>query len=114
MTKGNLPEHFRYINPILEVLQESGGSVKTSEVIDLVIEKLNISDEELQVTVKSGQPEVVNHIHWARLMLAKTDHLNSSRRGIWNLTEKGLSATLSEGDMMSIWQLIMLRGSPRS
>ena len=100
MTKENLPQHFRYLNPILEVLQAIGGSGKISEVIDLVIEKLNISDEELQVTVKNGQPEVIN--------------LDSSRRGIWNLTEKGLSATLSESDMVSIWQLIMLRGSPKS
>ena len=114
MTKGNPPQHFRYINPILEVLREIGGSGKSSEVIDLVTEKLNISEEELQETVKSGQSRVINQIHWARLMLAKTDHLHSSRRGVWNLTEKGLSATLSEGDMMSIWQLIMLRGSRRS
>ena len=114
MTKGNPPQHFRYLNPILEVLKEIGGSGKSSEIIDLVTEKLNISEEELQETLKSGQSKVINQIHWARLMLAKTDHLDSSRRGVWNLTEKGLSATLSEGDMISIWQLIMLRESPRS
>jgi len=98
----------------LEVLQESGGSGKTSAVIDLVIEKLNISDAELQITVKSGQPRVLNQIHWARLMLAKTDYLVSSTRGFWSLTKKGLSATLSESDMLSIWQLMKLRESPRS
>ena len=114
MERGNLPQHFRYINPILEVLQESGGSGKTSEVIDLVIEKLNISDEELQITVKRGQSRVINQIHWAKLMLVKTDHLDSSRMGsVWNLTEKGLSAKLSKGEMMPIWELIMSRASPK-
>lgn len=70
MTKVNLPQHFRYLNPILEVLQAIGGSGKSSEVIDLVTEKLNISEEELQKTVQSGQSRVINQIHWARLMLA--------------------------------------------
>jgi len=113
MTKENVPQHFKYLNPILEVLQALGGSGKSSAVIDLIIEKLNISDKELQKTVESGQPEVINQIHWAKLMLAKTDHLDLSRMGVWNLTEKGSSATLSEGEMMPIWKLIMSRASPK-
>jgi restriction system protein len=112
--KGNLPEHFRYINPILEVLKEIGGSGKISEVIDLVVEKLNISDEELRITIESGQQKVINQIHWAKLMLVKTDHLDSSRMGVWNLTIKGMSAKLSKDEMMPIWELIMSRASPKS
>lgn len=105
MTKGNLPQHFRYLNPILEVLQDIGGSGKSSEVIDLVTEKLNISEEELQVTIKSGPSRVINQIHWARLVLAKTDYLDSSRRGMWVLTEKGLSTTLSEDDLHDLYAI---------
>ena len=114
MTKGNVLQHFRYINPILEVLQEIGGSGKSSEVIDHVIEKLNISDEELQKTVESGKPKVINQIHWAKLMLLKTDHLDSSRMGsVWNLTKKGMSAKLSKVEMMPIWELMMSRASSK-
>ena len=114
MTKGNLPQHFRYLNPILEALQEIGGSGKISEVIDLVIERLNIPDAELQVTVKSGQPKVINQIHWAKLMLVKTGHLDSLKMGVWNLTKKGMTAKLSKDEMMPIWELIMSRASPKS
>ena len=114
MTKGNLPEHFRYINPILEVLQEIGGSSKTSEVIDLVVEKLNISAEELQITIKSGQQKVINQIHWAKLMLVKTGNLDPSKMGVWNLTKRGLSAKLPKDEMMPIWELMMSRASPTS
>ncbi len=114
MIKGNVPQHFEYLNPILEVLQAIGGSGKASEVIDLVIEKLNIPDEKLQEKVGSGQQKVVNQIHWAKLMLVKTDHLDSSRMGRWSLTEKGLSAKLSKDEMMPIWELIMSRASPKS
>ena len=114
MTKGNLPEHFRYINPILEVLQEIGGTGKSSVVIDLVVEKLNISAEELQITIESGQQKVINQIHWAKLMLVKTGNLDPSRMGVWNLTEKGLSAKLSKDEMMPIWELMMSSASPKS
>lgn len=44
MTNQNLPQHFKYINPIVETLRELDGSGRSSEVTDLVIEKLNISD----------------------------------------------------------------------
>ena len=115
MAKGNVPQHFKYLNPILEVLQAIGGSGKSSEVIDLVIGKLNISDEELLKTVESGQQKVINQIHWAKLMLLKTDHLDSSRMGsVWNLTKKGMSAKLSKNEMMPIWELMMSRASSKT
>jgi restriction system protein len=67
----NLPQHFRYIIPIIEVLRELGGSGKSSEVLDMVIEKLNIADEELEDTLKSGGSRIKNQIHWARMVLVK-------------------------------------------
>ena len=36
-----VPQHFRFIIPIIEVLKELGGSGRAGEVTDLVIEKLN-------------------------------------------------------------------------
>ena len=35
-----VPQHFRFIIPIIEVLKELGGSGRAGEVTDLVIEKL--------------------------------------------------------------------------
>ena len=75
----NLPQHFRYIIPIIEALKEMGGSGKPSEVTDKIIEMLNISEEELQKTIKSGASKVINQIHWARLFLVKTAYLDSSK-----------------------------------
>jgi len=58
MAKQNLPQHFRYINPIIEVLKSLGGSGRSSEVSDLVIEKLNITDEELDDLLQSDNQEL--------------------------------------------------------
>lgn len=100
-----VPQHFRFIIPIVEVLKELGGSGSAGEVTDLVVERLNIPEEELNETIKSGASRIKNQIQWARLVLAKTDYLDSSQRGVWSLTEKGYKANLSELDLAHFYEL---------
>ena len=104
MDSQNLPQLFRYINPIIDVLRELGGSGRSSEVSDMVIEKLNISDGELEDTLQSGGSRIKNQIHWARMVLVKIGHIDSSQRGVWSLTEKGLSTDLSRENLMFIYK----------
>ena len=94
---GNLkvPQHFRYIIPIVKILKGMGGSGRSSEVIDLIVKKLGISDKELLDTYKTGQSKILMQIHWARLFLVKTGYLSSPIRGIWSLTEKGIKFDLT-------------------
>lgn len=83
ITKG--PDFTKYIVPIIEVLNELGGSGNPSEVTDLIIEKYNISEEELNLVNKNGGSTVKNRIAWARFYLVKGGVLDSSKRGIWTL-----------------------------
>lgn len=83
ITKG--PDFIKYIVPIIEVLNELGGSGNPSEVTDLIIEKYNISEEELSLVNKNGGSTVKNRIAWARFYLVKGGVLDSSKRGIWTL-----------------------------
>ena len=76
--------------PIMDSLRELGGSGKASEVVDLVIQKIGITDKELDVTTRTGVPRIKNQIHWARMYLVYANLLDSSKRGVWSLTEKGL------------------------
>ena len=94
----------KYWNPVIEVLRELGGSGKPSEVTDLVIEKLNIPEEEVEKRLKSGASRVRNNIAWARAYLVKVGLLDSSQRGVWSLTEKGFKAKLSEEDIYDIFK----------
>jgi len=104
MTNQKLPQHFRFINPIIEVLRELGGSGRSSEVTDMVIEKMNISNDELEDFLQSGQSRIKNQIHWARMVLVKIGFIDSSQRGVWSLTEKGLNADLSEDDLVHLYK----------
>jgi restriction system protein len=104
MANQKLPQHFRFINPIIEVLRELGGSGRSSEVTDVVIEKMNISDDELEDLLQSGQSRIKNQIHWARMVLVKIGFIDSSQRSVWSLTEKGFNTNLSTDDLVQLYK----------
>ena len=85
------PQFIRFFKPVIEVLKETGGSGTAAEVIDRAIEKMKISEKEQEATNKDGQSRVRNQVNWARLFLVRAGYLDSSKRGIWSLTEKGMS-----------------------
>jgi restriction system protein len=99
------PQFLRFFNPVLEALQGLGGSGRPSEVVDWIASNLNVPEEEQSEQLASGQSRFANEIHWARFYLAKTGYIDSSKRGVWSLTEKGLSVNkLSQQDIRSIFQ----------
>jgi restriction system protein len=64
MMKGNVgPKFLRFVIPVIDVLKELGGSGKVSEVQDAAIELLDIPENELEETLKSGDSRVRNHGH---------------------------------------------------
>ena len=50
------PKFLKYWIPLVETLREAGGAGATSEIIDGVIKRMEISDSELDITLKSGAP----------------------------------------------------------
>jgi restriction system protein len=100
-TKGS--QYIRFFVPIIEVLKETGGSGTVAEVIDRVIEKMSIPESEQEVTLKNGQSRVRNQVQWARFYLAYAGYIDASKRGIWSLTEKGLSTEIVTFDALGIF-----------
>ena len=104
--KAKGPEFIRFFKPILQILKQSGGSGTTSEVIDRAIELLQIPESEQEVALKNGQSRVRNQVQWARLYLVRAGYLDSSRRGIWSLTEKGTQTELAAFDPHDVFQVV--------
>jgi restriction system protein len=96
------PQFLTYVIPILEVLKENGGAGSTSEIIDKVIEKLQIPEEELAKTNNSGQTTVRNRIQWARFYLSKAGLLDTEKRGVWELTQEGFDHKLKSDEQVYI------------
>jgi restriction system protein len=99
-------QFIRFFKPIIEVLKETGGSGTAAEVIERVIEKMRIPESEQEETLKGGQSRVRNQIQWARFYLVSAGYIDSSKRGIWSLTDKGLSINAMTFDALGIFKEI--------
>lgn len=96
----------RYFGPLLDALRKLGGSGTPDEVVEQISTDLNLSDEEQNEEVPSGGSRLKTNVAWARFYLVREGLLDSSKRGIWSLTEKGRSTRLSidqAGEIFSRW-----------
>lgn len=98
------PQFVRFFGPTVDALQALGGSGRPAEVFDWIATKLRVSEKDQNEMLSSGQSRFANQIHWAKFYLSKAGFIDSSSRGIWTLTEKGLSAKLSHKDALTVFQ----------
>jgi restriction system protein len=111
MSKRKGGQFSRFINPVINILKGQGGSGTASEVTDAVIELMKISEEEQSETIKDGASKIRNQVALARMYLVNTGYIDSSTRGVWALTEKGLQANLSEDDVFELIKTARKKGS---
>lgn len=93
--KSKGPQFVQYFVPLLEVLKELGGSGRPAEVRDMIAEKLKLPESERAIINESGQARFDNRVHWAKFYLSRSGYIDSTTRGVWSLTEKGQTSTLS-------------------
>jgi restriction system protein len=87
------PQFVRFFGPVLDALHQLGGSGRPDEVRSVIAQKLGLTEKEQSEPLPSkAQPRFHNQVHWARFYLSKAGFLDSSRRGVWALTEKGRTA----------------------
>ena len=98
------PEFLKYINPVLITLQSNGGAGNSSDVIEQVIDKLGISDAELEETTSNGQSRIRNQIQWSRFYLFKAGLIDNAERGIWRLTNVGLDKKLTDDGVYELFK----------
>ena len=98
------PEFLKYIKPLLTTLQANGGAGNSTNVIEQIIEKLGITEEELEQATSNGQSRIRNQIQWARFYLFKAGLIDNSQRGIWRLTNEGLEKKLTDDDVYMLFK----------
>jgi restriction system protein len=79
----------QYINPLLAVLRALGGSARAAEARAAVSDLMKVEDLVLEERLSSGQSRFDNQVGWARYYLVRAGYIDSTRRGVWALTEKG-------------------------
>lgn len=98
------PEFLRFAIPIIEILKENGNIGKPNDISDKVIIKCNISEEDLNETLKRGGNRIKNQVHWARFYLMKAGYIDSTIKGQWKLTDKAINSTLNEADIYPMFK----------
>jgi restriction system protein len=85
----------RYYGPLLDALRGLGGSGTPDEVVERIAEDLKLPDKVQNELLSSGESRYRNQVAWARFYLVREGLLDSSKRGVWSLTERGRSTTLT-------------------
>jgi len=85
----------RYFGPLLDALRGLGGSGTPDEVVERIAIDHSISDAVQNELLPSGESRYRNQVAWARFYLVREGLLDSSKRGVWSLTERGRGTRLS-------------------
>jgi len=96
----------RYFGPLLDALRNLGGSGTPEEVAERVAKDMGLSDAEQNELLPSGGLRYRTNVAWARFYLVREGLLDSSKRGVWSLTERGRSAHLAlsqAGEIFTRW-----------
>ena len=96
-------EFVRYLGPVLDALRNLGGSGTPSEVVDQIVLDLKLPESIREELIDSGAPRFPNQVAWARFYLAREGLLDSSKRGVWSLTDKGRTVHLTYEESRGIF-----------
>lgn len=85
-----IPDYQTVMLPLLRfAVDQQEHSLR--EAIDKLAEEFGLTDEERKELLPSGQQEVfMNRVGWARTYMKKAGLLESTRRGYFKVTERGL------------------------
>jgi restriction system protein len=102
------PKFVRFFSPVIEALKELGGLGRPVEVRDVIARQLNISEQERTDLLDGGAPRFDNEVAWARFYLVKAGLVDSSRRGVWSLSDKGRAIeSLSYDEALIIFKQVL-------
>ena len=94
----------QWFGPLLDALRKLGGSGSPDEVVEQIASDLCVSDDVQNELTPSGQPRFRNQVAWARFYLVREGLVDSSRRGVWSLTEKGRNTVLTHAQASDVFR----------
>ena len=87
--KMSIPDFQSIMLPLLQFAAD-GKEHSMSEAREAMAEHFDLSEEETRELLASGkQPIFTNRVSWAKVYLGKTKLLDSPRRGVFKINEKG-------------------------
>lgn len=92
-----LPKQSSIELPLLKVISDNGGQLPMLESVEKVTTYFKeITEKDLIEKLESGSNRWRNCVQWVRQKLISSEELDGSSRGIWKITEKGVSRLRKE------------------
>src|SRR5262249_37878671 len=98
------PHFVRFFPPLLDALRALCGSGAANEVVERIAMDKGIPDQVQNEVLPSGAPRFRNQVAWARFYLVREGLLDSSKRGVWSLTERGRATVLSHEQGLELFR----------
>ena len=73
----------------VQAIRSLGGSASNTEIANRVIADLSLPPSLVDAPLSSGHTSLNNRLSWARIDLRIAGFIESSQRGVWNLTAAG-------------------------
>lgn len=83
-----VPRFYDFFGPVLETLR-TGEVMASREIVRAVADRMNLSKEQREQTVPSGQRRLDNRVHWSLSYLFQAAVVTKPGRGQFQITERG-------------------------
>ena len=98
------PQFVLWMPRVLDCLRALGDSATSSEAIDWMGKKFEVSEEERARVNKYKVRHFDNKVAWAKQYLTWEGLLDSSKRGVWALTQTGKATYLTHEASLAIYR----------
>jgi restriction system protein len=83
-----IPDYQTLMRPVLEAAAQ--GEIQVSDCSDMIADSFGLTDQERVALLPSGKQAVfANRIHWAKFYLKEAGLVNFTRRGRFQITDRG-------------------------
>jgi restriction system protein len=97
-----IPDYQSLMLPLLKFLSDKEEH-KTREAVEKLSDEFNLSEEEKQELLPSGQQPIIdNRVGWARTYMLKAGLLSAPRRGYITITDKGLDVLKQNPEKINV------------
>ena len=85
-----VPDYQSVMLPLLQFAARKGTEISTSEAVEALATELGLTEDDLKEMLPSGiQSTFVNRIGWASTYMKKAGLLEATRRGFYQITDRG-------------------------
>lgn len=97
-----IPDFQTLMLPLLELLKD-GNPVKLSEMVEIMSDKYDLTEEERNEMLASGNSRTMyNRVAWAKQYLKNSELIESPEKGLFKITQKGIAVLNEKPDKINL------------